>query len=71
MAMLKGTSKDESLRLILRELELDECLMTRKIKLFTHIYGVSNILPDHLSRFYFPTPHSVPPMLTQVLCDVP
>ena len=71
LAMLKGTSKDESLRLILRELSLDECLMTRKINLLTHIPGVSNILPDHLSRLYSPAPHTVPFSLSQVLRDHP
>ncbi|MFM7983291.1 MAG: hypothetical protein ACKPKO_28615, partial [Candidatus Fonsibacter sp.] len=44
LAMLKGTSKDESLRLILRELYLDECPMVRHSNVLSHIPGIPNIL---------------------------
>ena len=71
MAMLKGTSKDESLRLILRELSLDESLLVRKISLLTHIPGISNILPDHLSRLHAPSPHPIPSSLHAIPRDFP
>ncbi|MFM7981954.1 MAG: hypothetical protein ACKPKO_21810, partial [Candidatus Fonsibacter sp.] len=59
-----------SLRLILRELVVDECQLVRNVDFLPHIPGTSNIT---LSSFtmYSPAPHSVHPFWLQVVRDVP
>ena len=71
LSFIKGSSKNPHIQITLRELALDEAYMIRPINILTHIPGVSNILPDHLSRVYAPTPHAIPNSLSSVSRDFP
>ena len=71
LSIIKGTSRDPGLRLILCELSLDQAQLHHPVNLLTHIPGVSNVLPDSLSRLYSPFPHSIPPGLTGLPRDLP
>ena len=71
LSFIKGSSTNPHIQVILRELALDESYMIRPINILTHIPGVSNILPNHLSRVYAPTPHAIPNSLSSVSRDFP
>ena len=65
-SMVKLASKSADLNLIARELALDSVLGLYIIGMATHIPGVSNILPDDLSRMWAPDPHPFPKALAGV-----
>ena len=54
------SSPSGALSLIARELALDAVLGLYTIGLAVHIPGVSNKLPDDLSRMWAPEPHAFP-----------
>jgi hypothetical protein len=64
--LFKLASSTEALNLIARELALDTAELAAPLDLFTHIPGVSNIIPDHLSRLHAPNPHAFPACLAGV-----
>ena len=59
-SMVKLASRSPDLNLIARELALDAVLGLYTIGMATHIPGVSNKLPDDLSRMWAPDPHVFP-----------
>ena len=65
--MVKMSSTSADLNLIAREVALDSAHGLYTIGVATHIPGVSNMLPDDLSRMWCPQPHSFP----QALLGVP
>ena len=69
--LFKLASGTEALNLIARELALDCAELSATIELLTHIPGVSNILPDHLSRLAAPNAHQFPRELHGVPQAVP
>lgn len=62
-SMVKLCSRSPALNLIAREVALDAVLTLYSVGLAVHIPGVSNKLPDDLSRMWAPDPHSFPPSL--------
>ena len=64
--MVKLASKSADLNLIARELALDSVQGLYTIGMATHIPGVSNILPDDLSRMWAPVPHAFPKALVGI-----
>ena len=70
-SMVKLASSSPALNLIARELALDAVQGLYTIGMATHIPGVSNILPDDLSRMWAPQPHAFPPALQGVPECVP
>ena len=62
-SMVKLTSTSPALNIIARELALDAVLGLYSIGLAVHIPGVSNTLPDDLSRMWAPKPHLFPAAL--------
>ena len=65
-AMVKLASRSPALNLVAREMALDAVLGLYSIGLATHIPGVSNVLPDHLSRLWAPDAHVFPQELANV-----
>ena len=65
-SMVKLTSTSQALNVIARELALDAVLGLYSIGLAVHIPGVSNTLPDDLSRMWAPEPHPFPASLAGV-----
>ena len=65
-SMVKLASKSADLNLIARELALDSVHGLYTIGMATHIPGVSNILPDDLSRMWAPDPHAFPKALVGI-----
>ena len=65
-SMVKLSSRSPDLNLVARELALDAVLGLYTIGLGIHIPGVSNKLPDDLSRLWAPEPHSFPSELVGV-----
>ncbi len=65
-SMVKLSSRSPDLNLIARELALDAVLGLYTIGMATHIPGVSNKLPDDLSRMWAPEPHPFPSALLLV-----
>ena len=65
-SMVKLTSTSTALNAIARELALDAVVGLYSIGLAVHIPGVSNSLPDDLSRMWAPEPHAFPPALAGV-----
>ena len=61
--LFKLSSTSDALNLIARELALDTAELSAPLELFTHIPGVSNIIPDHLSRLHAPNAHGFPDCL--------
>ena len=59
-AMVKFSSSSVHLNMVSRELALDAVLGLYSIGLASHIPGVSNVLPDHLSRLWAPDAHQFP-----------
>ena len=64
--LFKLASSSPPLNLIAREVALDSAELSAPLDLLTHIPGVSNIIPDHLSRLAAPVPHQVPQCLALV-----
>ena len=65
-AMVKLSSGSPHLNMVARELALDAVLGLYAIGLASHIPGVSNVLPDHLSRLWAPDAHEFPAALRDV-----
>jgi hypothetical protein len=65
-SMVKLCSRSPALNLIAREVALDAVLGLYSVGLAVHIPGVSNKLPDDLSRMWAPDPHSFPPALSGI-----
>jgi hypothetical protein len=59
-SMVKLCSRSPHLNLVARELALDAVLGLYTIGMAVHIPGVSNKLPDDLSRMWAPEPHAFP-----------
>ena len=64
--MVKLSSKSPNLNLVARELALDAVLGLYTIGMAVHIPGVSNKLPDDLSRMWAPEPHACPLELVDI-----
>jgi len=65
-SMVKLASSSPALALIAREIALDSVLGLYTVGVATHIPGVSNMLPDDLSRMWAPEPHAFPTVLQAV-----
>ena len=65
-SMVKLSSKSPNLNLVARELALDAVLGLYTIGMAVHIPGVSNKLPDDLSRMWAPEPHACPLELVDI-----
>jgi len=65
-SMVRLSSSSPALNLIARELALDAVLGLYRIGVAVHIPGVSNKLPDDLSRMWAPSPHPFPAELDGV-----
>ena len=65
-SMVKLASSSPALALIAREIALDSVLGLYTVGVATHIPGVSNMLPDDLSRMWAPEPHAFPAVLQAV-----
>jgi hypothetical protein len=65
-SVVKLSSSAPGLNLIARELALDAVLGLYAVGVATHIPGVSNLLPDALSRLWAPDPKGFPPVLRGV-----
>jgi len=65
-SMVKLASSSPALSLIAREIALDSVLGLYTVGVATHIPGVSNMLPDDLSRMWAPEPHAFPSVLQAV-----
>ena len=65
--MVKLASSSPALALIAREIALDSVLGLYTVGIAVHIPGVSNMLPDDLSRMWAPEPHE----FLSVLVGVP
>ena len=65
-AALKFKAKDPSLNAVAREIALDVCEGKYEVNLLEHIPGITNIIPDVLSRVYSPDPLPWPKELTGV-----
>jgi len=65
-SMVKLSSSSPALSLIAREIALDSVLGLYTVGVAVHIPGVSNILPDDLSRMWAPEPHAFPSILQGV-----
>ena len=65
-SMVRLTSSSQALNLVARELALDRALGLYSIGVATHIPGISNKLPDDLSRMWAPEPHPLPEELRHV-----
>ena len=61
--IFKLSSSSPALNLIAREIALDTAEFSSTIELLTHIPGVANVIPDHLSRLQAPEPHQFPESL--------
>jgi len=70
-SMVKLSSSSPALSLIAREIALDSVLGLYTVGVATHIPGVSNMLPDDLSRMWAPEPHAFPAILQGVAEHVP
>ena len=64
--MVRLASPSASLNLIAREIFLDSVLGLYTVGVATHIPGISNVLPDHLSRLWAPDAHAFPTELVDV-----
>ena len=64
--LFKLASRSPALNLIAREIALDAAELSAPLDVLTHIPGVSNIIPDHLSRLSAPQSHQVPECLRTV-----
>ena len=62
-AVLKLRAKDPMLNAIAREIALDIREGRYEVTLLQHIPGISNVLPDALSRQYSPDPKPFPESL--------
>ena len=62
-SMVKLASSSPALALIAREIALDSVLGLYTVGIAVHIPGVSNMLPDDLSRMWAPEPHEFPSVL--------
>jgi len=65
-SMVKLSSSSPALGLIAREIALDSVLGLYTVGVAVHIPGVSNVLPDDLSRMWAPEPHAFPSILQGV-----
>ena len=65
-AVVKLSSSSPNLNMVARELALDSVLGMYSVGLASHIPGVSNVLPDHLSRLWAPEAHGFPSALRDV-----
>ena len=65
-SMVKLSSKSPNLNLVARELALDAVLGLYTIGMAVHIPGVSNKLPDDLSRMWALEPHACPLELVDI-----
>ena len=65
-SMVKLSSSSKALNFIARELALDAVQRLYTVGVAVHIPGVSNKLPDDLSRMWAPTPHQFPDELQGV-----
>ena len=65
-SLVRQSSRAPNLNAIAREVALDSALGLYVIGTATHIPGISNSLPDDLSRQWAPQPHAFPPELQGV-----
>ena len=64
--MVKLSSSSPNLNMVARDLALDSVLGMYSVGLASHIPGISNVLPDHLSRLWAPEAHGFPSVLRNV-----
>ena len=65
-SIVKLQSASANLNVIAREIALDATLGLYRIGVAIHIPGISNKMPDDLSRMWAPEPHAMPLELRQV-----
>ena len=66
LALRKCASRNPGVSTLLEELALEDAELDRGYTLLTHIPGVSNVLPDALSRLQAPEPKPFPECLSNI-----
>jgi len=64
--LAKGSSRNAGISLVAAELALEQAEFSVGLETLTHIPGISNVLPDALSRLWAPEPCQVPSELDAV-----
>ena len=66
LALRKCASRNPGVNTLLEELALEDAELDRGYTLLTHIPGVSNVLPDAISRLQAPEPKAFPECLAHI-----
>ena len=64
--LAKGSSKNANISLVASELALEQAEFSVGLESLTHIPGISNTIPDALSRLWAPCARSIPSSLEGV-----